>query len=383
MNLFPLVDPIPLPAPVWLMKALHIVTLSLHFLVVEMLLGGLLLAVLLPMVARTDTGHAAAAAMARRLPIVMTYVINFGVPPLLFAQVLYGRALYTSSVLIGAWWIAVIPLLTLCYWLLYRFAAGLETRRQVWWLGLLAWLSAGLIARIFTSNMTLMLRPEVWESMYRTSALGSLLPEGDPTLAPRWLFMLTGGLLIGGLWMIYLSARSTMDEATSRLLAKGGGGVALAAGLGSLGTGWWVQDALASEVRGGLGANPLYLGAGLAWLALTAAMAGLGGYAAWRPQSSKLLAALTPVLGLLAMLSMTVYRDGLRDLTLLSKGFDVWQRNVVTNWSVVGIFLALFAAGLAVIAWLLRVVAGAAKTFEGVGATRPPAMSRAAVKGVA
>ena len=44
---FPAVDPIPLPAPIWLFKLLHIVTLSLHFLAVQMLLGGLLLAVLL------------------------------------------------------------------------------------------------------------------------------------------------------------------------------------------------------------------------------------------------------------------------------------------------------------------------------------------------
>jgi len=45
MNPFPQVDPIPLPAPVWLLKLLHVVTLSLHFVAVEMLLGGLLLAV--------------------------------------------------------------------------------------------------------------------------------------------------------------------------------------------------------------------------------------------------------------------------------------------------------------------------------------------------
>ena len=32
-----------------------------------------------------------------------------------------------------------------------------------------------------------------------------------------------------------------------------------------------------------------------------------------------------------------VYRDGVRDLTLLSKGFDVWNRTVVTNWGVVGL----------------------------------------------
>ena len=63
-----------------------------------------------------------ARALARRLTVVMTYVINLGVPPLLFAQVLYGRALYTSSVLIGAYWISIILLLTLTYWLLYQFS---------------------------------------------------------------------------------------------------------------------------------------------------------------------------------------------------------------------------------------------------------------------
>jgi hypothetical protein len=47
MQLYPAVDPIPLPAPIWLLKLLHIVTLALHFVAVEMLLGGLLLAVLL------------------------------------------------------------------------------------------------------------------------------------------------------------------------------------------------------------------------------------------------------------------------------------------------------------------------------------------------
>ena len=81
------------------------------------------------------------------LPIVMTYVINLGVPPLLFAQVLYGRAIYTSSVLIGAWWIAVIPLLMLCYWLLYRFQRGLGTGSAAGG-GPGAWLVAGSIAKI-------------------------------------------------------------------------------------------------------------------------------------------------------------------------------------------------------------------------------------------
>ena len=108
MPVFPAVDPIPLPAPLWLFKLLHIVTLSLHFVAVEMLLGGLLLAAVLSMFRNAPKATVAARALARRLTVVMTYVINLGVPPLLFAQVLYGRALYTSSVLIAVYWIAFV-----------------------------------------------------------------------------------------------------------------------------------------------------------------------------------------------------------------------------------------------------------------------------------
>ena len=133
--MFPAFDPIPLPAPVWLFKVLHVLTLALHFSAMQMLVGGLLLALGLNLRGAGGQGAVAlarrdaASVLGRRLPIVMTYVINLGVPPLLFAQVLYGPALYTSSVLIGAWWISIIVLLTLGYWLLYRFSAGCETCR--------------------------------------------------------------------------------------------------------------------------------------------------------------------------------------------------------------------------------------------------------------
>jgi hypothetical protein len=43
----------------------------------------------------------------------------------------------------------------------------------------------------------------------------------------------------------------------------------------------------------------------------------------------------------------------------------VWNRTVVTNWGVVGIFLVLFIGGLGVIGWLVSVAAGAKKTMEG------------------
>jgi hypothetical protein len=366
MPLFPAVDPIPLPAPIWLFKLLHIVTLSLHFVAVGMLLGGLLLAVGLSLF--NGPAHVAARSIARRLTVVMTYVINLGVPPLLFAQVLYGRALYTSSVLIGAWWISIIALFTLAYWLLYRFAARLDAGKPAWLTGLTAWIIVGFIARLLSTNMTLMLRPEAWRAMYSASGAGIYLPIGDPTTTPRWLLMLAGGFFIAGLWMIYLAGRSTFTPDQQRFLAGFGGKVAALAGIVYCLCGIWAYSVQPGAVKAGLATHPLYHWysyAAYGWFAcialalVVALIAGFGKLsAAWLGWAGALAA-------LLLEITFTIYRDAVRDLTLLSKGFDVWDRAVVTNWSVVGLFLVLFVASLGVIAWLISVVARAQKPMEG------------------
>lgn len=368
MQSFPAVDPIPIPAPIWLLKLLHIVTLSLHFVAVEVLLGGLLLAVLLSLFRNSSNSMVLARAIARRLTVVMMLVINLGVPPLLFAQVLYGRALYTSSVLIGVYWISIIAVLTLTYWLLYQFTGRLEAGKSAWWAGLSAWVLAGFIARLLSTNMTLMLRPEVWRQMYSASAAGVYLPTGDPTLTPRWLLMMAGGLFIGGLWLVYLSGRSTFTQEEKKFAAGLGGKVAAVFGLIYLAAGVWAAGVQPDVVKAGLATHPLYhfaSFAGYGWLALVvvgvllAAVAGFGKVAAgWLAWGGALAA-------LLIEITFVVYRDAVRDLTLLNKGYDVWDRVVVTNWSVVGLFLVLFVAGLGVVGWLISVVARAQKPMEG------------------
>jgi hypothetical protein len=365
---YPAVDPIPLPAPIWLLKLLHIVTLALHFVAVEMLLGGLLLAVLLSLLRGSPASLVTAKALARRLTVVMTFVINLGVPPLLFAQVLYGRALYTSSVLIGAYWISIILILMLAYWLLYQFSARLQAGKSAWAAGLGAWLLAGCIARLLSTNMTLMLRPEVWQQMYSASAMGAYLPTGDPTLTPRWLLMMAGGLFVGGLWLVYLAGRSTFTADEKRFVCGLGGKVAAVFGVVYLLAGLWAASVQPEAVKAGLAHHWLYRFAGFAgygWLALVAvailigAVAGFGRISAsWLGWAGVLVVVLTEIM-------FTAYRDGVRDLTLLSKGYDVWDRVVVTNWGVVGLFLVLFVASLGVVGWLVSVVARAKKEMEG------------------
>jgi hypothetical protein len=375
MNMFPAIDPIPLPAPVWIFKGLHVVTLTLHFVAVEMLLGGLLAASCLNCLGLLRRTHplagarlAAAATLARRLPIVMTYVINLGVPPLLFAQVLYGRALYTSSVLIGVYWISVIVLLTIAYWLLYRFSSAAENGRRGWFLGLLAWLLIASIAKIYVTNMTLMLKPEVWSQMYTASPLGAHLPPYEVTLLPRWLFMMAGGLVFAGLWMLWLATRHSLEASVQKYLSTRGGRLILVMVPVQIGLGWWVFTSQPDPVRLGLTQNPLYSMFGYAWLGSISFIFILGLVAGLSKKAVLARSWLAMGLGFLASLGMTVVRDGIRDLTLARKGFDVFDRAVETNWQVVGVFLVLFVVGLLVLGWLISVVARAKPVSERIAA---------------
>jgi hypothetical protein len=366
---FPHADPIPIPAPVWLMKALSLLTLSLHFFAVQILIGSLVAAIVFSFRGRKDSTQGnsgnitAASVVSRRLPIVMTYVINLGIPPLLFAQVLYGRALYTSSVLIAITWLSVIFLLMGCYWLLYRMSDRSGKGLSIHWHGVGALVIAGGIGDIYAKNMTLMLRPEVWQQMYAKTASGLQEPPHDPTTLPRLLFVLIGGFLIGGLWLCLHSALPTIEANTSLALRKLGTSFALVGAVAELGVGFWIYSVQPESVQQGLHA-PIYLISGVIWavgligtILITSTMLKTGTKATLK----SLLASTSAFLGIAGAV---IVRDGIRDITLFGKGFNVWDRVEASNWWIIGLFLLLFVVGLGVIAWLLMVMKQAKANSE-------------------
>ena len=372
MNPYPAVDPIPLPAPVWLMKLLHVVTLSLHFVAVEMLLGGLLLAILLSLFRSSANAHMTARALARRLTIVMTFVINLGVPPLLFAQVLYGRALYTSSVLIGVYWIAIIPTLMLVYWLLYKFSARLDAG-QIGLVGGADCVAAGgrrgadaldeydadAAARGLARNVRRFGHGRV-SAHGRSHADAALAADDGGRIVHR---RVVAGVS-GGAQHLYRGREDIRRRAGRQggcrfrdcLSGRGTVGGERAAGSGEGGTcaGTAIYPAYRFEGFAGYG-----------WIALVAVAVLVGAIAGFGKIAAGWLSWTAVLAGVLVEIMLTVYRDGVRDVTLLSKGYDVWDRAVVTNWGVVGLFLVLFVASLGVIGWLVSVVARAQKTMEG------------------
>jgi hypothetical protein len=213
-----------------------------------------------------------------------------------------------------------------------------------------------------------MLRPQVWRMMYSASAMGAYLPTGDPTLTPRWLLMMAGGLFIGGLWLLYLAGRSTFTAEEKRFLAALGGKVAALFGVVYLAAGLWAAAMQPEIVKTGLHSDPLYKFAGFAgygWLALVVVTVLLAAVAGFAKLSANWLSWTGVLLAVLIEITFTVYRDGVRDLSLLASGYNVWDRAVETNWWVVGLFLVLFVGGLGVIGWLVSVMARARKVMEG------------------
>lgn len=366
--MFPNPDPIPLPAPVWLIKLLSLLTLGLHFSAVMILVGSLAMVIWLDIrgrAARNVAQVSAAFTLARRLPVIMTYVINLGVPPLLFLQVLYGQQIYSSSVLMAVPWISIIGLLMLAYWLLYRTVALMERGRPI---ALIAGPSLLLVlgvGHLYSMNMTLMLRPELWQDMYAANPRGLQGFSDDPTVMSRWLFVMFGGPLLGGLWAVLLSHMAYLNDEVRPVLRTMGGRLALIGALAMLFFGRQVMVGQPAVVQDGITASSFY---NISLVAAVGALllAGVVGVVQSLGKASVLVSTLGLVLGFVGVSAAGIVRDGIRDLTLKQHGFDVFATPVYANWSVLIAFLLLFVIMLVIIFWLLMVMRRATPPTENV-----------------
>ncbi|MCC6793876.1 MAG: hypothetical protein IT366_02065 [Candidatus Hydrogenedentes bacterium] len=355
MGAFPGVDPIPLPAPVWLFKLLNVVTLVLHFYAVHFLVGGLVVALLWRAMGKSKPAMLSGSdEIVRRLPLVMTYVINLGIPPLLFTQVLYGRALYTSSVLIGFWWISVIFMVIFSYALLYSMAKRADSSKAYGWFGLIALIVVLKVGMIYSSNMTLMLRPEAWSAMYATSTAGMHLPSGDPTTTPRWLYMMLASIGITGIGLMILPTSLDADHPARALLRSWGGKLLAVFSAVEIAMGMWVYYAQPEAVRSGLSGNSIYLLFFAIWLLTAVALIGAGWFASMGKGYA--LPSICATASFVNVLALVLLRDGIRDVSLSAHGLNVWDRTVVANWSTIILFLILFVVAVALVLWMGKVL---------------------------
>ncbi len=283
--------------------------------------------------------------LARLLPILVAFVVNFGVGALLFLQVLYGQFFYSSSVLMGAFWLSVILLVMSVYYLLYiydfrfaRFRGG----------GVLVIGSAVLlllaIPFLFTNNMTLMLRPGVW-SAYFADPHGTLLNLNDPTLIPRYLHMVIGALAVGGLFVAGFGRfLGRKDPALGSYAVDLGMRVFGYLTLVQVIDGIFFLTFLPKDVKlmflgGDPGATGVFLAAFV--LAMVALAAGL------RRSLAGAACAVLPLVYLMSFVRAYV-RSG-----YLKPFFSVERMEVVSRYSSMYAFFVVLVLGVLVLAWLL------------------------------
>ena len=335
-----LIVPTPDALPVhWMwFQILLITTFVLHLLIMNLMLGGSLLALW-----RRIQGQDIAPE-SRGLPTLIALAVNLGVPPLLFVQVLYGNLLYTSSVLMAVYWISVIPVLIVAYYLAYVFVY-----RQTSPVGTAALAVSTLIlliiAFLFSSNMTFMLQPEAWRA-WAADPGGTLLHLNDPSLYPRYLHFVLGAVAVAGLGSAaYHAVAGRRTRSDHQAAIKSGLGVFSYATMVQIVIGLWFLMALPRPVMLlFMGGNMLYtvflmLGIVLAVVTLVAAL--------------KQKVGATVVLLLVTMVVMVMLRDFVRS-GYLADVMDVAALPVVPQTSPLIAFLAVFVIGLGILYWMLR-----------------------------
>lgn len=351
-------DPLPQPAPTWLLWCLLLVTFVLHLLPMNFVLGGSLIAAVARIRGRAPgQGHARqlSAWIGKAMPVAIAATITFGVAPLLFVQVLYGRLFFTSSVLMAGFWLAVVPLLIAGYYGAYlismKGASRWATSAGVGWLLVGVFLA---IAFVYVNNMSLMLRPDRFVELYRAGGQGLHLNLSDATLGPRYLHMVLGALAVAGMAIIIHGAWvRARDEAFGTWAMRHGASWTAGATALNMIVGFWWLLALPRptliELMSRVPAVALFAGVTTGFVTLSLVV--LAARAADPAPAARWATA-----GLLVtVVLMVVSRDQLRTVSLTAGGFEptTW---VAPQWGAIAVFVGLLVAGLAVVAWMVTVL---------------------------
>ncbi len=338
-------SPDSIPAAWGYFKLLLMSVFPLHLILMNAMVGSTAVAAYACM-RKDETMKELGHELAKAIPFLVAFAVNLGVAALLFLQVLYGTLFYTSSVLIGVYWISVIPLLIVAYYAAYlfdfRFLRLTRPRGAVISLSLVIFLS---IAFIFSNNMTLMLNPANWNAYFAHPA-GTTLNLGDPALIPRYLHFMIGAVAVGGLFVALFGRFRRTMEPDVRTAAENTGmhlfsvmtGLQIVVGFVFLLS---LPRKVMVSLMGGNAMATIFLVVGVT-LALLVFAAGM---------KRKVYVCAGLVVPLIFVMSFI--RDFVRT-GYLEPYFSPESLRLASQYSPMFMFFAALAVGVAVVAWMLR-----------------------------
>jgi hypothetical protein len=328
-------------------QVLLTVTFFFHLVVMNILLGCSIITFFRHAAGKTTGANKA---IAKKLPFTVAFTINFGVAPLLFLQVIYGHFMYASSVLMGIYWLSVFAILIFTYYGTYIYSIYYE-RTAAFHTVISGFIAGTLlaVAFIYTSNVSLMMNFEAWPA-YFDNAEGALLNFSDPTLIPRYLHSVLGAIGVGGLTIAlyydFMKRKGDVSSEVDEGIVLGMNWFAGATIL-NFGAGTWYWGSLPEYVRSLDGDGGAFFLIFLV-LGIIAAILSLiqGMRHQVRPAAYYLLTAL---------FCMVLVREFARRLTL-APWFKTSDLEVIPQYSPLFVFLIIFAGGLCLIWYMIRLV---------------------------
>jgi hypothetical protein len=323
-----------IPAPLWLVTALHILTLSLHFAAMNFMLGGILITVAGSFTRHRD--HSVFHRFMALFPSAMAATVTLGVAPLLFLQLVYPRQTYSAAIVSGWFWLLVIPVAIVAYYCLYagsfasKRAANQGTRYL--WAALPCFF---YISLVYSSVFSMAEQPDLILRLYGHGQTGlQWNPElGDYLL--RWLHMILGALTVGSFFAAFLAKDDPKLFPIIKKIYMNGAGVTAAAGLAYLLS---LGDWLPGLMRGSA-----------VWILAVGILTSLGSI--WLLFKRKFLFS---GLSLLASLVLMVSSRHLLRMDRLQRQFDPASWRIASQWSAIILFaLCLVIAGV-LVAYMLR-----------------------------
>ena len=340
-------EALPIPVEWGWFYLFQMLTFTLHILVMNVMLGASIIALVHHLRGKADS-EPLTKSISTKLPFTIAFAVNFGVAPLLFIQVLYGQFIYTSSVLMAVYWLSVVGLVILAYGsaYIYDFSyVSLGRLRTVF----IAVTTVCLLstAFIYTNNMTLMLSPASWTA-YFENPWGTLLNVSDPSVLPRYLHFVASSIAVAGLALaLFYRFKIKTEPGAQRWVRHGMNWYAYTT-VAQMALGLWFLAALPEHV------SALLLGDSLPHTLVFATGAILGIFSISNALSYNVGS--TAILSLTTIILMLFLRDMVRD-AYLAPYFQVSDRVVTGEHLPLVLFILTLAAGLCVVAWMLRTAA--------------------------
>jgi hypothetical protein len=323
-----------LPAPIWLITSLHVLTLSLHFAAMNFVLGGVLFVLTGNSDRRRD--NPAVRRFIVFFPSVMAATVTLGVAPLLFLQLAYPLQMYPASIVSAWFFLLIVPVVILVYYLLYAAAfsvkGGKPARGRCLWPAILGLLYVSLV---YSSVFSMAEHPDLIRRLYSQDQGGFQWNPAAGDYALRWLHMVLGALTVGGFFAGVLGAEDAEVFSAGKKTFAYGMAAAGAAGLAYLLS---LGDLLGPLMR-----------SGTIWILTAGIVLSLGSLHLYFKR--RFLFAGVALFS--SLLLMVITRHELR-LLRLQGSFDPASWRVAPQWAAFLIFLVSFAVAAVLVVYMLR-----------------------------